>query len=426
MAFTLFDFTKSWRNFGDFPTFEPDETKVRDDMQSLFDELKTGLNNLIGEIKAKNIPFTPTAEVDSTDVQNAIENVQSQIASAILGELPDGSVTSAKLAGSAVTSAKIADGAVTAGKIASGVVPVPTTITPKMDGEASQGTRTGFSRGDHVHPKDTSKADLSGGKVLPDQLSRSRVNVTASRALALTDDGKALYVSSSSAVTVTVPANSSVQLPVGSEIFLYRDGSGTVTVAAASGVTLRCSDPSDSLKRYDTARLKKWEANVWSLELNHSGVSDEDVTAAKIASGAVTAEKLADGAVTNDKLAPLSVGTSKLIDGSVSRDKIYTNAVSEELTITLSSSDVWTQISGYDTYQHDHAVSAALAGDKAFINIRRGAGGNYNLNKSYFESDLTKFEKIYNYSIPEDGVVRFIAPEPITGTLYLNLLLIHK
>lgn len=426
MALPTFNFTRLWTNPQDFPTYESDESVVRADMQALFDELKTGLNALKSAIKAANIPFTSSTSVPASNVQSAIENVQNQVAQAIAGGIPDDSITAAKLKSNSVETAKIKDGAVTAGKIASGVVPVPTTIEPKMDGEASQGTRTGFSRGDHVHPKDTSKADLSGGKVLPNQLSRSRVNVTASRVLALTDDGKALYVSSSSAVTVTVPANSSVQLPVGSEIFLYRDGSGTVTVAAASGVTLRCSDPLDSLKRYDTARLKKWEANVWSLELNHSGVSDGAVTAAKIASGAVTAEKLADGAVTNDKLAPLSVGTSKLIDGSVSRDKIYTNAVSEELTITLSSSDVWTQISGYDTYQHDHAVSAALAGDKAFINIRRGAGGSYNLNKSYFESDLTKFEKIYNYSIPEDGVVRFIAPEPITGTLYLNLLLIHK
>ena len=57
MAFTPFDFTKSWRNAADFPTFEPDETKVRDDLQSLFDELKAGLNKLIGELKADNLPF---------------------------------------------------------------------------------------------------------------------------------------------------------------------------------------------------------------------------------------------------------------------------------------------------------------------------------------------------------------------------------
>lgn len=33
--------------------------------------------------------------------------------------------------------------------------------TPKMDGTAATGTETAFARGDHVHPKDTSKANLA-------------------------------------------------------------------------------------------------------------------------------------------------------------------------------------------------------------------------------------------------------------------------
>lgn len=35
------------------------------------------------------------------------------------------------------------------------------TTTPLMDGTASTGSETTFARGDHVHPKDTSKADLA-------------------------------------------------------------------------------------------------------------------------------------------------------------------------------------------------------------------------------------------------------------------------
>ena len=34
------------------------------------------------------------------------------------------------------------------------------TTTPKMDGTAATGSETAFARGDHVHPHDTSKADL--------------------------------------------------------------------------------------------------------------------------------------------------------------------------------------------------------------------------------------------------------------------------
>lgn len=35
------------------------------------------------------------------------------------------------------------------------------TTSPKMDGTATVGTETAFARGDHVHPKDTSKANLA-------------------------------------------------------------------------------------------------------------------------------------------------------------------------------------------------------------------------------------------------------------------------
>lgn len=42
----------------------------------------------------------------------------------------------------------------------------PSTAAPKMDGTASPGTSTAFSRGDHTHPSDTSKVDKVDGKGL--------------------------------------------------------------------------------------------------------------------------------------------------------------------------------------------------------------------------------------------------------------------
>lgn len=44
-AFPLLSFTKNWENPEDYPTYEPDETQVRKDMQSLHDEVKNFLNN---------------------------------------------------------------------------------------------------------------------------------------------------------------------------------------------------------------------------------------------------------------------------------------------------------------------------------------------------------------------------------------------
>ena len=149
-------------------------------------------------------------------------------------KLAAGAVSSAKLADGAVTGAKLADGAVTAEKLSAGAL--------------------------------SGKADLVGGKVKPSQLSRSKSSVSASRTLALSDEGKALYCTNSSAVTLTIPDNASAAFPLGTEILIYRKGSGTVTVAAASGVTLLCPGQKLLASRYGSARLKKWDTNTWSLE----------------------------------------------------------------------------------------------------------------------------------------------------------------
>lgn len=225
MGFTRFQYSKSWRSAEDFPTYEDDEGKVRDDMQSLFDEARDAVNRLIGELKAENLPFAKSAALNAENVQSAIGLLQTRLQELAQNPLADGAVTTAKLADKAVTAAKLADG------ILSG------------------------------------KADLDGGKVKPEQLARSRVNVSASRTLALTDAGKALYCTNSAAVTLTVPANASVALPVGTELIVYRAGTGTVNIAAASGVTLMHPGAAAAItSRYGSVRLKKWDTNVWGLE----------------------------------------------------------------------------------------------------------------------------------------------------------------
>ena len=74
---------------------------------------KTAINKLIAALGAStaagNIGFSPTAGVNKTNIQAAIENVQSQIAGVALGSIPDGSITAKQLAGGAVTAGKVAD-----------------------------------------------------------------------------------------------------------------------------------------------------------------------------------------------------------------------------------------------------------------------------------------------------------------------------
>ena len=72
--------------------------------------------------------------------------------------------------------------------------------------------------------------------------------------------------SASSAVTLTIPTNASVAFPVGTEIEVVQKGSGTVTVAGASGVTIDSLDSMTSLAgQYAVAGLKKINTNEWIL-----------------------------------------------------------------------------------------------------------------------------------------------------------------
>lgn len=83
--------------------------------------LKKALNDLVAALgnnaAAKNIGFSPTTAVNKTNVQDAIENVQSQIADVSQSGIADASVTAAKIADGAVGTAALADAAVTYDKI---------------------------------------------------------------------------------------------------------------------------------------------------------------------------------------------------------------------------------------------------------------------------------------------------------------------
>lgn len=83
---------------------------------------KIAINRLIRELgyqsAAANVGFNPTAGVNKTNIQEAIENVQAQIAGVSQGAVPEGSITAEKLGGDAVTTPKILDESVTLPKLA--------------------------------------------------------------------------------------------------------------------------------------------------------------------------------------------------------------------------------------------------------------------------------------------------------------------
>lgn len=84
--------------------------------------------------------------------------------------------------------------------------------------------------------------------------------------LLITDAGKELICTNASAMTITVPPNSSVPFPVGTTIPVFQDGAGTVTFIAGAGVTINSRDAILVIGgQYTGAVLEQTAADVWRL-----------------------------------------------------------------------------------------------------------------------------------------------------------------
>ena len=82
--------------------------------------------------------------------------------------------------------------------------------------------------------------------------------------LVLTDVAKVISLTNAAAITLTVPENSSVAFPVGTQVLLYQGGAGQVTISPAGSVTIRSQGSKDSLYGpYAVAGLLKVATDEW-------------------------------------------------------------------------------------------------------------------------------------------------------------------
>lgn len=82
------------------------------DAKTVMGALKRLIQELGLATAARNVGFEKTTAVNADNVQDAIENVQSQIAGVSQGGIADASITTEKIAEEAVTSEKIQSGAI--------------------------------------------------------------------------------------------------------------------------------------------------------------------------------------------------------------------------------------------------------------------------------------------------------------------------
>jgi len=89
---------------------------------------------------------------------------------------------------------------------------------------------------------------------------------TASYTLVLSDADKLIEMNVGSANNLTIPLNSSVAFPTGTQILLAQYGAGQTTVVATSGVTIRSNGGKLKLNvQYSGATLIKIAENEWYL-----------------------------------------------------------------------------------------------------------------------------------------------------------------
>jgi hypothetical protein len=83
--------------------------------------------------------------------------------------------------------------------------------------------------------------------------------------LALSDGDKLVTLDNSSAITLTVPPNSSVAFPVGDCVDIAALGTGAVTVVGGSGVTVNGTPGLKLRARYSGATLRKLGTDTWII-----------------------------------------------------------------------------------------------------------------------------------------------------------------
>jgi hypothetical protein len=91
-------------------------------------------------------------------------------------------------------------------------------------------------------------------------------SASTSYTLGTNDTGKALVLTNSSAITLTIPADNTYNFAIGQTFVVIQNGTGAITVAAASGVTLNSkSSYVKTSGQFAEARLIKTASNTWLL-----------------------------------------------------------------------------------------------------------------------------------------------------------------
>lgn len=102
----------------------------------------------------------------------------------------------------------------------------------------------------------------TSGALLPYEIN---AQTGTSYTLATSDMGKLITMNNANAITLTVPQNSVVSIPVGTQIAFTQMGAGQITVAGSGLATIRSATTFKTRSQYSTCSLVKVAYNEWLL-----------------------------------------------------------------------------------------------------------------------------------------------------------------
>ena len=230
-------------------------------IKKYFSDLKTvAFSGKYGDLTEKPTSMAPTAHASTHATGQADALTPANIGAATSGHNHSGTYAPATHAsqhasggGDAVTPADI--GAAAASHNHSGTYAPATHASTHSTGED-----------DAIAPADIGAASLDAdSKVTAAQAAAAIVTVTESLTLGSAHYGRMLRCANSTAITLTMPKD----IPVGTEIEIYRAGAGTVTLSAASGVTVECKESTYGIADKYTSVVLKWvAANTVAIQGN--------------------------------------------------------------------------------------------------------------------------------------------------------------
>jgi hypothetical protein len=216
----------------------------------------TGDQTVAGIKNFSSSPVIPTATVGDNTTKAASTAFVAAAIAALVNSSPSALDTLNELAAALGNDANFAT------TITNALALKAPLASPALTGNPTAPTQ---SQGDNsTKVSTTAYVDALGGTKLDKNITANRQ--TSSYTLVIGDAGKLVEMNNASANNLTVPPNSSVAFPTGTQILISQYGAGQTTVVAGSGVTIRSA--SNYLKlssQYSGATLVKIASDEWYL-----------------------------------------------------------------------------------------------------------------------------------------------------------------